>query len=413
MERLENLVGQVLDNRYRLEHVKGAGGTAVVFLAEDTLLSRPVAIKMLRSVAARPAGGEKDEEARRINRHAFRQEAMAASVLSHPNTVAIYDVSPAMENPYIVMEYIEGESLADRVKREGALQTAEVVRITAAVLSALSEAHEQGIIHRDIKAQNILLSSDGQVKVTDFGIACIDGTEGLSLPGRVIGTVDTISPEQASGGEIDARSDLYSLGILMYQMATGALPFTGDPETVAFMQVNEKPKYPSTLNPAIPAGVEDMILIALEKDARDRFPSATAMQAALRRVAKAPDRPLRRIRGGGPAVSRFLMKHGTPLFVGIGVLVAALCVYAVITFARVQPLPSVTVVELPAFTVYTDDASLALDARILIEVEYVYRPDLAEGTVLSQYPAAGARLKLDGENDRETLTLQVSTKKTG
>ena len=413
MDRLENLVGQVLDNRYRLEHVKGAGGTAVVFLAEDTLLSRPVAIKMLRSVAARPAGGEKDEEARRINRHAFRQEAMAASVLSHPNTVAIYDVSPAMENPYIVMEYIEGESLADRVKREGALQTAEVVRITAAVLSALSEAHEQGIIHRDIKAQNILLSSDGQVKVTDFGIACIDGTEGLSLPGRVIGTVDTISPEQASGGEIDARSDLYSLGILMYQMATGSLPFTGDPETVAFMQVNEKPKYPSTLNPAIPAGVEDMILIALEKDARDRFPSATAMQAALRRVAKAPDRPLRRIRGGGPAVSRFLMKHGTPLFVGIGVLVAALCVYAVITFARVQPLPSVTVVELPAFTVYTDDASLALDARILIEVEYVYRPDLAEGTVLSQYPAAGARLKLDGENDRETLTLQVSTKKTG
>ena len=411
MERLENLVGQVLDNRYRLEHVKGAGGTAVVFLAEDTLLSRPVAIKMLRSVAVSPNG--KDEEARRINRHAFRQEAMAASVLSHPNTVAIYDVSPAMENPYIVMEYIEGESLADRVKREGALQTAEVVRITAAVLSALSEAHEQGIIHRDIKAQNILLSSDGQVKVTDFGIACIDGTEGLSLPGRVIGTVDTISPEQATGGEIDARSDLYSLGILMYQMATGSLPFTGDPETVAFMQVNEKPKYPSTLNPAIPAGVEDMILIALEKDARDRFPSATAMQAALRRVAKAPDRPLRRIRGGGPAVSRFLMKHGTPLFVGIGVLVAALCVYAVITFARVQPLPSVTVVELPAFTVYTDDASLALDARILIEVEYVYRPDLAEGTVLSQYPAAGARLKLDGENDRETLTLQVSTKKTG
>ena len=411
MERLENLVGQMLDNRYRLEHVKGAGGTAVVFLAEDTLLSRPVAIKMLRSTAARSAGEEKDAEARRINRHAFRQEAIAASVLSHPNTVAIYDVSPTRENPYIVMEYIEGEALSDRIKREGVLPTGEILRITAAVLSALAEAHEQGIIHRDIKAQNILLSAEGQVKVTDFGIACIDGTEGLSLPGRVIGTVDTISPEQATGGEIDARSDLYSLGILMYQMATGSLPFTGDPETVAFMQVNEKPKYPSTLNPTIPAGIEDMILIALEKDARDRFPSASAMLAALRRVAKAPDRPLRRIRGGNPVLSRFVMRHGTPLFIGVGVLVAALCVYVLLTFAKVQPLPSVTVVELPAFTVYTDVASLALDERILVEVEYVYRPDLAEGTVLSQYPIAGTRLKLDGENDKETLTLKVSTKK--
>ena len=418
-ERLERLVGQVLDNRYQLHAVIGVGGSAVVFDGEDLLLRRRVALKMLRSTAA-PMGEDveldeltratRNEEARIINRGAFVREAETASVLSHPNIVSVFDVLPETENPYIVMEYVEGIPLSERISRKGCLAVREVLSITRGILEALCEAHEHGIVHRDIKAQNILLTVDGGIKVADFGIAKTPWKDRFNLKGRVLGTVDTISPEQASGGRVDARSDLYSLGVLMYHMATGVLPFQGDDETVAFMQINEAPKYPTTLNPAIPAGLEQIILTAMEKSPDKRFPSAAAMLAAVKRLEKNPRHVFRRFRTARlPSLGHFFARHGALFFVGLGGVLAALLVYAVILFTNVAPLPSVTVVELPSYVGEVYTGSLDLDERILVKVRYVYRPDLPEGTVISQTPAASTRLKLDGEGDRESLVLELST----
>lgn len=419
MERLENLVGQLLDARYQLHAVIGAGGSAVVFFAEDVLFHRSVAIKMLRSAAVddgvgRTAGqlAEQDALARRINRSAFRREAIAAATLSHPNIVATYDVSPETDNPYIVMEYVDGESLSSRIEKMGILPVEETLRITRLILIALCEAHEAGIIHRDIKAQNILLTAEGQVKITDFGIAQLPEKDTLQIGNRVLGTADTISPEQAEGLAVDERSDLYSLGILMYQMATGHLPFTGDPATVAFMQVNEKPKYPSTVNPDIPRGLEQIILTALEKSPDDRFPTAAAMLAAIRRLEADHGRTFRRFNTRRlPSFTRWVLRHGTALFVCIGVALASLCVYLFVMFAGQPTLPAVTVIELPSYeaTRFTDTAALGLDPRITVKIVKEYRPDLAEGTVISQSPAAGTRWKLDGADDTATLVLTVST----
>ncbi len=419
MERLENLVGQVLDARYQLHTVIGAGGSAVVFYAQDILLRRPVAIKMLRSAAVDDGVGrtanqmaEQDALARRINRSAFRREAIAAATLSHPNIVATYDVSPETDNPYIVMEYVDGEPLSSRIEKMGVLSVEETLRITRLILTALCEAHEAGIIHRDIKAQNILLTAEGQVKITDFGIAQLPEKDTLQIGNRVLGTADTISPEQAEGLAVDERSDLYSLGILLYQMATGHLPFTGDPATVAFMQVNEKPKYPSTVNPDIPRGLEQIILTALEKSPDDRFSSAAAMLAAIERLEGDHGRTFRRFQTRRtPSFTAWVMRHGTALFVSIGVGLAALCVYLFLLFAGQPTLPAVTVVELPSYeaTVYTDTAALGLDPRIHVQIVWEYRPDLPEGTILSQSPAAGTRWKLDHAEDAATLVLTVST----
>ena len=418
-ERLERLVGQVLDNRYQLHAVVGVGGSAVVFDGEDLLLRRRVALKMLRSAAPSSDGGgwsgaeraTRNEEARIINREAFLREAETASLLSHPNIVSVFDVRPETDNPYIVMEYVEGIVLSERIEGHGCLSVREVLSGARGILEALCEAHEHGIVYRDIKAQNILLTRNGGVKIADFGIAKTPWKDRFRLKNRVLGTVDTISPEQASGGRVDARSDLYSLGVLMYQMATGVLPFRGDDETVAFMQVNEDPKYPTTLNPAIPEGLEQIILTAMQKSPDRRFPTAAAMLAAVKRLQRNPRHVFRRFRTARlPSLARFLAQHGALFFVGLGVALAAVAVYAAVLFANVAPLPSVTVVELPSYTgvIYTEGA-LSLDSRILVQISYVYRPDLPEGTVLAQSPAAGTRWKLDGEEDRARLTLTVST----
>ena len=419
-ENLEHMVGQVLDNRYQLHAVTGVGGSAVVFDGEDLLLRRRVALKMLRNDAVfteedgactEAERAARNEEARIINRGAFLREADTAAVLSHPNIVSVFDVLPDSENPYIVMEFVEGIPLSERIQNKGCLAVREVLSITHGILEALCEAHDHGIIHRDIKAQNILLTKEGGVKVADFGIAKTPWKDRFQLKGRVLGTVDTVSPEQASGGRVDARSDLYSLGVLMYHMATGVLPFRGDDETVAFMQINEPPKYPTTLNPAIPAGLEQIILTAMEKSPDRRFPTARDMLAAVKRLERNPRHVFRSFRTSRlPSPTRFFARHGVLFFVSLGVVLAAFLVYAVILFSDVAPLPSVTVVELPSYTdtVYAE-GSISLDSRILLDVRYVYRPDLPEGRIISQSLAAGTRLKLDGADDREYLVLFVAT----
>ena len=268
---MNQYIGKMLDNRYEILDVIGVGGMAVVYKAYCNRLHRFVAIKVLkRDLAA-------DAEFRRR----FHEEAQAVAMLSHPNIVSVYDVSKGDDLDYIVMELIDGITLKQYMqKKEGRLNWRESLYFITQIVRALGHAHSRGIIHRDIKPQNIMLLRNGTIKVADFGIAKLpDVNETQEEQNKkAIGTVYYISPEQASGKPIDARSDLYSLGVMLYEMVTGRLPFRSEQLlNVAKMQVNEKPVPPSKRNAAVPKGVEQLILCAMEKDPAKRFQSAKEM----------------------------------------------------------------------------------------------------------------------------------------
>ncbi|MBJ7456791.1 MAG: serine/threonine protein kinase, partial [Thermoleophilia bacterium] len=215
------MTGALLGERYRLDELIGRGGMAAVWSATDTVLGRPVAVKRLHAGLLADA-----EHAER-----FRREAMLVARLSHPNLVHLLDRGDDPEGPYLVMELVEGENLKTRVRREGALDPDDAARICAQVGRALAYAHAQGVVHRDIKAQNVLITPDGGVKLADFGIARLmepDGQHGLTRTDMLMGSADYLSPEQADGRPVDARTDVYSLGILLYECLTGALPFRGE-----------------------------------------------------------------------------------------------------------------------------------------------------------------------------------------
>ena len=268
METLDRYVGKLLDRRYRIRRVIGVGGMAVVFEATDLVMNRIVAIKMLKDEMSQ------DEVA--VKR--FINESKAVSMLSHPNIVKIFDMSVKGPVKYFVMERVEGITLKSYMHKKGALSTEEVLSYSEQVLKALEHAHAKGIVHRDIKPQNILLLKNGRVKVTDFGIAVLEEGDVAPSNEKAIGTVYYISPEQASGKEIDQRSDLYSLGVMMYEMATGTLPFNAEtPISVAMMQVREQPKNPTDIKSDIPKGLEQVILGAMEKSPERRFQNAEQM----------------------------------------------------------------------------------------------------------------------------------------
>lgn len=410
MKKSEAAVGRLLDDRYQLLEVIGSGGSAIVFRAEDLLFRRTVAVKVLRTEAV---GKESAQDALRINYAAFRREGLAAAMLAHPGIVTVYDVSYETEEPYIVMEYIEGRSLASLLEEEGVLSTEDILFTTHGVLLALEEAHENGIVHRDIKPENILISKVGEVKVTDFGIAQIAERQERLSGGRVLGTADTISPEQASGKRVDARSDIYSLGAVLYRMATGYYPFTGDdPDTVAFLHVSEPPRMPSTLNPNIPRGLEQIILTALAKKPEERFASALDMLRAIEELERDPYRTFRSFKTEKKA-SRPLCRvahRGGFLPLVCGFIVAAVLFGTALLFLPKDTRPRVDIVEIPSYvgTRVLRNEDLGLDERI--EIRYIYEEKSAfpAGTVISQSPAAGTLLKLDGAEDREILTLTVA-----
>ena len=279
MEIFDKYVGQIFDRRYKIKKIIGVGGMAIVFEAYDMLKNRPVAVKMLKD----DISGDTQAVKRFIN------ESKAVAMLSHPNIVNIYDVSVKENLKYIVMELIEGITLKNYMQKKGALSFKEVVSITEQILRALEHAHSKGIVHRDIKPQNIMLLKDGSIKVADFGIAKLPNAETVTMTDKAIGTVFYISPEQASGKPIDLRSDLYSLGATVYEMATGKLPFTADsPVSVALMQVKSIPKNPREHNPSIPRGLEQIILISMEKNPSHRFQSATQMLRHLLQIKNNP-----------------------------------------------------------------------------------------------------------------------------
>ncbi len=265
--------GKVLGNRYHILERVGGGGMALVFRAEDEYLGRPVAIKVLRSQYAA------DEEFVRR----FRREAQAAASLSHPNIVGIYDVGEEQDLYYIVMELVEGRTLKSRIQEEGPLAPDEAARIAIEILDALDHAHQNRIVHRDIKPHNILLTKEGRVKVTDFGIARAT-TETMTHTGSIMGSAHYFSPEMAKGYPAGIKSDLYSLGIVLYEMLTGRVPFRGEsPISVALKHVQEEVLPPALLNSELPAELQDVIMRALEKDPADRYESAQAMRKDLER----------------------------------------------------------------------------------------------------------------------------------
>lgn len=267
---------RTLGGRYVLRRLLGRGGMAEVHLADDLVLARPVAVKMLRADVLDATGRER-----------FAREAQAVASLSHPGIVAVYDVgvesADGLEWPYIVMEYVPGHTLHQLV-RSGPLVPHRALRLTAGVLDALAHAHERGIIHRDIKPANVMISADDSVKVMDFGIARNVFTPGMTLTqtSMVVGTAEYLSPEQARGQQLDARTDLYSTGCLLYELLTGHPPFTGDsPLAIAYQHLGDEPEPPSAALPKPPAACDNVVLTALAKDPDERYATAWEMLAAI------------------------------------------------------------------------------------------------------------------------------------
>ena len=263
---------RVLNGRYRLDEIIGEGGMAVVYRGYDLVLNRIVAVKMLR--------GQYGGDANFLRR--FEREAQAAARLSHPHIVNVYDVGTDGDARYIVMEYVHGPNLKDLIRRQGPFTVEGAAFILRQVAGALDYAHAHGLIHRDVKPQNILVDQHGVVKVVDFGIAKGMSDANLTETGTGMGTVHYVSPEQARGEVATAASDVYASGIVLYEMLTKRLPFEADtPVGVAMQHVATEPYPPSAFNPAIPAEVDDIVLTALAKDPADRFPSAEALADAL------------------------------------------------------------------------------------------------------------------------------------
>jgi serine/threonine-protein kinase len=272
--------GTMVDDRYRIDRKIGSGGMADVWLAEDTELDRSVAIKVLHDRFAQ------DKEF--VQR--FQREAQSAAGLQHPNVVGVFDRGVFSDTYFIAMEYVDGPSLKDLVK--GGMGTKDAINFTRQILNAARFAHRKGIIHRDLKPQNVLIDDEGRARVADFGIARGGENSDITATGSVMGTAQYLSPEQAQGKPTTPRSDIYSIGVILYEALTGRVPFEGDSAVaVALKQVSEAPRRPSAINPNVPPALDAVVMRALAKDPDARFKDADAFLKALDAAERAPDRP--------------------------------------------------------------------------------------------------------------------------
>jgi eukaryotic-like serine/threonine-protein kinase len=266
---MSTLVGMCLNGRYRLDAQIGAGGMSTVYRAFDTTLERRVAVKLMH----REIASDSDQLER------FRREARSVAQLSHPHIVGVIDAGEEDSRPYIVFEYVEGETLKDRIRRMGRLPIDEAIAYSIEIARALGAAHARGIVHRDIKPQNVLVDEEGSAKVTDFGIARSLDEEGLTADGRVLGTTDYVSPEQALGHDVDGQSDIYSLGVVLYEMLTGEVPFHGENQvSVAMKHVREDLPDVQSMRPEISARLAAVLDRMTEKDLGMRHPDAAAVE---------------------------------------------------------------------------------------------------------------------------------------
>lgn len=418
MEDFKSFIGQILDSRYRLVRVIGSGGMAVVFEANDLMMRRKVAIKILRdNIAADPQAVK-----RLVN------ESKAVSMLSHPNIVTIYDISVSGKLKYIVMEYIPGITLKNYMQKKGVLPTKEVVSYTEQILLALQHAHSKGIIHRDVKPQNIMLLRNGSIKVTDFGIAKMPNTETITMTDKAIGTVSYISPEQANGQLTDCRSDIYSVGVLMYEMATGRLPFEADsPVTVALKHINEKAVEPCEINPSIPKGLGQIIMWAMEKNVYTRFQSAEQMMKYLLKLKSSYTVVFKNAPKGVPMSQRKKStpksrknvkqsKSMLPIIFGVCcallvvILVSALYLLKSVIFSDSSA--AYKTVSIPNFIgeKFTSEYKASLESDLYnVTAEYVFDESKTPGTIINQSPSENETRKIKVGVTKINLKLTVST----
>jgi eukaryotic-like serine/threonine-protein kinase len=402
------------NGRYEVISKLGSGGMAIVYRAKDTVLSRTVTVKVLREQFA------SDEDFTKR----FRREAQAVASLSHPNIVSVYDVGKDDEQEYIVMEFVDGQNLKEFIKEHAPLQVEQAVDIASQICDALDHAHKHQIIHRDIKPHNILLTADGRAKVTDFGIARAVSAATVTHTGTIVGSVHYFSPEQARGELTNEQSDLYSLGIILYEMVTGTLPYDGEsPISIALKHMNEQPKAPSSINPAVPKNMEQVILRAISKAPECRYANAKELKQDLERVAKGlsamPYKPVHRHAdaqatqvmrpiSGEAAVIGKKKKRLTPAgWAAIAVLVVALVLG---TYASVKAFLNVQEVKMPNVVNMTKDKALAtLESSNLkitaTNLKTQSDDKVPEGSVISQEPPADTVIKIN----RPDISIVVSS----
>lgn len=443
---MDNLIGKRLDGRYQIESLVGMGGMANVYRGTDTRTGNAIAVKVLKEEFL-----DNEELVRR-----FKNESKAISILNHPNIVKVYDVSVTDRLQYIVMEYVDGITLKEYLKqRGGALTWKETVHFATQVLSALQHAHSKGIIHRDVKPQNIMLLADGSIKMMDFGIARFSRAQSQTVSDKAIGSVHYISPEQAKGERTDARTDIYSVGVMLYEMLSGRLPFDGDGAvSIAIMQISEKPKPLAEIAPQTPAGLRQITEKAMEKDPDKRYQSAQEMLAAIEEFKRNPsiqfayeyrsaeDNPerninrvvsntkpspkstsihtgdARRVGTSNPGRSKSAQKKKKaskgfsllPIFFGMAVafvIGAAILIYLIFTNSSNLLFSNRADVQVISFVGMTKDEFLATDYNNLLRAEFPeeYSSEPA-GTIIRQTPKAGRTVK---EKQRIVLTVSLGT----
>lgn len=395
------MIGKILGNRYRILELIGEGGMALVYKAEDSLLCRAVAVKVLRPQYA--------SDAEFVER--FHRESKAAASLSHPNVVNIFDVGKDDDLDYIVMEYIPGNNLKDVIKRNAPMSVEQALDITRQICEALHHAHQRNIIHRDIKPHNILVTPEGQIKVTDFGIARAISASSFTQTGMVVGSVQYSSPEQVKGGVVGPQSDIYSLGCVLYELLTGTIPFQGDTSISIAMQHLQGNLIPiRELRPDIPAGVAKIVDQAMAKEITERYPSALAMLKDIN-LADSKDYHKHNLidntdlptqtwksvsdpkeleqKNGRNWLSWLLFSFaGGMILVGISAVIF------------LNPFGSREVVEVPNIVgkELVDAKQLLRGERLNLKViNYLYNSEYPNGTIISQQPIAGQKRKVNSD----------------
>ena len=423
---MDKYLGTTLDDRYEIQEIIGSGGMAVVYKATDNRLHRSVAVKILRDELAA------DEEFRRR----FQTEAQAVAMLSHPNIVSVYDVSHSESVEYIVMELIEGVTLMQYMQKKGALGWKEALHFSVQISKALEHAHSKGIVHRDIKPQNIMIIRDGSIKVADFGIAALESTQ-EQRSSQTVGSVHYIAPEQARGEQPDTRSDIYSLGVAMYEMLTGRMPYDGETaEQIALKHIAGIAVPPQEINPDIPDELARITLKAMNADINARYQSASELladleefrkqQAAANRTSSdgeegfevVPDvEPIGRTGEMSEAKYARRRKRSRKVSImsgAVGVLVFMVAVFVFLWNYWLRDIFSTAErIELPNFvgrsyeSVVNDSSYTQLYA---FTVTYSIDPTVPEGEIISQDPEAGRSLMIVPEKIAVTLTVSTGVR---